>query len=141
MTGRRLRKIFRIRNFFFLLAILYVGSAVVGTYWQNYVCRPGYHVIRSEADVIEEGKAWWSLGRYAEHGIPGYLDKMPNAVDWGATDSCCSVTRSFPEWRVSLQGVTTGEERPRRVSAVVKLSNCASIFAKDSYVFATPIRQ
>jgi hypothetical protein len=112
-----MRKIFRVRNFVLLICILYVGSAVVGTYWQNYVCGPGDHVIQSEADAIKQGKSVYFRAIYEHHGVAGYPDTQPELVNWGSTDNCCRATRDGLEWDVSLHGVTEGEDRPRRVTA------------------------
>ncbi|WJR76456.1 hypothetical protein [Bradyrhizobium sp. NP1] len=140
----RLRKIFRPRNWFLVLLVLVVGWHVRFAYRTNYVCGPDEHIIQSDADAIKQAQKLMFKAHYASHGISGYIDEKPYIADFSQAD-CCTVRRVLSAngvivWKVSLDGETIGEPRPRHVSADILLSNCGAVFDDDSYIVAEPIR-
>jgi len=139
-----MKKIFRIRYFFLVLAILIVGWIGEFVYRTNNSCGPDEHVIQSDVDAIETAKRQTFKAQYSTHDVPGYIDEMPGSVDYGQA-GCCTVRKSRTMigviiWKVSLNGETTGEPTRRSVNALMWLSNCGAVFDEDSYIMAEPIR-
>jgi hypothetical protein len=137
-----MRKIFRLRNFFFVLVALIIGYCINFTYRLNNVCAPGDHILLSDADAIKQAKIRLHSARYGSHGVYGYIDEEPERVDFSHTANCCKATRSRTMfgvivWQVYLDGVTIGEPRMREVGVDMKLSNCGAVF-HDSFITADP---
>ncbi len=137
-----MKKIFRIRYFFLVLAILIVGWIGEFVYRTNNSCGPGEHIIQSDVDAVETAKRQTFKARYGSHGIPGYIDEMPGSVEYDQA-GCCTVRRSRTIigviiWEVSLRGETTGEPKKRYVDALMELSNCGAVFDEVSYIIAEP---
>jgi hypothetical protein len=129
----------------FVLALLIVADTAASSYRANYVCEPGDHIIRSEADVIEMAKARILQARYGSHGVWGYRDEKPDFVDFTHTENCCTATRTrtiegLVLWTVLLRGETRGEIPPREVTAEMTMSNCGKVFWPDSYIEAGPFK-
>jgi hypothetical protein len=90
-----IRKKWRASGFFLLLGVgLVVGDCASFAYRLNNVCGPGDRLIRSEADAIKQAKARTFVAHYGSHGIPGYVDEKPAAIDFDHTDNCCEAARS-----------------------------------------------
>jgi len=131
--------------FSLLLTVLIASWLAQFTYRLNNVCGPGNHIIHSDADAIKQAQIRIIRARYGSHGIPGYIDEKPGYADFGQTDNCCKVTRSRTifgviVWEVYLDGETIGEPKKRRVSALMRLSNCGEVFDEESFITADPIR-
>jgi hypothetical protein len=137
------KKIFRPRNLFLAFAALIFGWFATFAYHMNYVCGPDEHTIRSNADAIEQAQRRMYKAHYGMHGIPGYIDEKPGTADFSRPD-CCEVEKTITlngviVWEVGLVGETIGEQKKRRVSALIRLSNCGAVFDEDSYIVAEPI--
>jgi len=129
--------------FSLLFAGLIVGECAFFSYRLNNVCRPGDHIIQSDADAIKQAQIKIFRAHYGSHGIPGYVDEKPGYADFSRAD-CCRVRRSRTMmgiiiWNVELRGETVGEPAKRQVSADMWLSNCGSVF-DDSSITAEPAR-
>jgi hypothetical protein len=117
----------------------------VFAYRTNYVCGPGEHIIRSDADAIKEAGIRIIRAKfYDPHGVPGYVVKKPGLADF-SQPNCCEVKKTLTltgviVWEVDLEGVTIGEPKRRRVGALMRLSNCGAVFDEESYVLTRPIR-
>ena len=111
----------------------------------NYACGPDEHIIRSNADAIEQAQRRMYKARYGSHGILGYVDEKPGNTDF-SQPNCCEVEKTITlngviVWEVGLEGETIGEPKKRHVSALIRLSNCGAVFDEDSYIIAEPINQ
>jgi hypothetical protein len=139
-----MRAFFRVKYLFLALAILIVGWIAEFTYRLNNVCRPGDHIIQSDADAIKVAQSRIFRAQYLEHGVPGYVDEKPGAADFSQAD-CCIVERTRTGigvivWVVNLRGETLGEPKKRHVRASMQLSNCGAVFDEDSTISAFPPR-
>jgi hypothetical protein len=137
-----MRKIFRVRNFFFALVALIIGYCINFTYRLNNVCTPGDHILLSDADAIKQAQIRFYSARYISHHARGYINGKPDLVDFSHTANCCKATRSRTMlgvivWQVYLKGVTIGEPRMREVGVDMQLSNCGAVF-HDSFISADP---
>jgi hypothetical protein len=125
-----------------LLGVLIVGWLSEFAYRSNNICGPGDHIIQSDADAIKMAQSRLFRARYGCHGIAGYVDEMPDHVDFSHVENCCEATRSRTVfgvivWQVYLSGETIGEPKKRRVGVSMKLSNCCVVF-HDSFITADP---
>jgi hypothetical protein len=114
-----------------VLALLIIADTAVSSYRTNNVCEPGDHIIQTEADAIKQARIRISRAHFEGIGRPDY-------PDFSLVDNCCQVTRSrtglgIIVWEVSLHGETNGEATRRRVSALMRLSNCGVVFGDESY--------
>lgn len=67
-------KIFRATIVLYLvMAASIVAWFGESAYRTNYVCGPGEHTIRSDADAIKQAQLRIVRARYDSHGIPGYI--------------------------------------------------------------------
>ena len=138
-------RIFRVAGAGWLVLLVIWGVGLADwVYRKNRSCGPDNGPIQSSVDAITRAQKLISKARYLPHDIPGYVDEKPYVVDFGRTETCCSVTRTRTwlgviVWEVSLSGETIGEPRNRRVSAKMMLSNCGVVFDEDSLVSAEPV--
>jgi len=142
-----MRNVFRPRNFLLFLVglpILLLGGYVVEFAYRKNSCAPGEHVLLSEDEAIKQAKNRISRARYGSHGVPGYVDEKPHAVDFDQTLNCCKAIRTrnifgVIIWDVYMDGETIGEPKKRKVGVDMRLSNCGAVF-HDSFITADPIR-
>src|SRR5882757_5499353 len=131
-----MRRILRaVRNVFLLLVafpiVLLVGFLVQFAYRTNS-CATGDHVIRSETDAIEVAKKKIVKSSYfssEEFGsAPDFVDSLSE------NENCCDAIRYITPFFVIVWEVSLSEKpvRPNYRFAKVFLSNCATIFTRES---------
>lgn len=142
-----MKKLFRVRNVFLILIVMFVVANVEYARYINSFCSDGGRPIQSKTDAITVAKRRIVKNRFFSSDRFGSALDFVNALD----QDCCDATRSpsifgLIVWEVDIRTTTPPVPVPdpylsggikmikRTVRSVhVEMSNCGEIFVGDSY--------